>query len=158
MEKLSQKLIDLTREQLKSKVIHGESAKTECSTLLKTLENINLADQEFELESLTNLHKRDRQLEKYLASDKVMKLLYETKMISPTDYTEFLLSLEEEEEEESRGHCGPAAGAGKRNNEVSSDEDAKRHPKQLRQLTKVYRKKKAGLLACNNKKSKTDFH
>jgi hypothetical protein len=162
MEKLSHKLIDLTRqalEQLESKVIHGESANTkydECSTLIKTLENINLAEQEFELESLTNLHTRDRQLEKYLASDKVMTLLYETKMISPSDYSEFL--LEEEEEEESRGHCGPADGAGRRNKEVSRDEDAKRHPKQLKQLTKVYRKKKTGLLAFNNKKSKTDFH
>jgi len=62
-------------------------------------------------------------------------------MISPTDYTGFLLSFQKGGEDESIGHCGPAAGAGKRNKEVLRDEDAKCHPKQLRQLAKVYERK-----------------
>ena len=108
MESSSYQLVNLTKkalDELDSKIslnfcyfenenIHYLCRKREeCRKLLLTLENIIKADNKNALEAFdTTLNTRDRQvLERLRVADKVMKLLHERKMISPLQYSIYLL-------------------------------------------------------------------
>jgi hypothetical protein len=74
------------------KIRYLYSKREECLHLLLALETIIGAENKFELLAFDKaLNNGDRQVERCRTADKVMKMLLDTKMISPFAYSEYLV-------------------------------------------------------------------
>ena len=92
MESSFRKLVSLTKNVLNESDDFDSSKHQQCLRILKTLETIVEAENNCELDHFKNpTKKKNRTMSKKIMEDKMMALLHETSLISPSEFATYLV-------------------------------------------------------------------